>query len=464
MNTNNKILHTIKEYQMLKPGQTVIAGVSGGADSMCLLHFLCSIKKEYKLQLICAHVNHCIRGEESDRDEVFVRSWCAENAVEFKLLKVDIPGIANKNKESTELCARNMRYDFFRSLAEEESKIATAHNLDDNAETVIMNITRGTGLSGLKGVPPVRGSIIRPLLKLSRDEIEQYCKENEVPFVIDSTNNEDIYTRNKIRHSVIPVLKEINPAFLTAVSRLTDQARTEQNYLKGQANRLFEESKSKSEYSTVGYSIEELMKADEAVIKTGISEYIKTFGIYNCEEKHIELIYSAIKNKGGGVSLPNGLTALVNQSIFRITKKKETLSTFDAKPVNIKSLMKNSMFIHAFGKEYKLSIVNDIEIAEKIKFNKKLLNNLIDCDIITSNTQIRTKRSGDIYKLPYRNISKSVKKLFNEYKIPKEVRDELLLITNESEVLWVEGIGSGENSRISGQSTLAVLVEVFDKS
>ena len=189
-----KAKKAINEYRMLENVSTVVVGLSGGADSVCLLHVLYTLKDEYKLNLIASHVNHGIRGEEAENDALFSKNFAETLGADFKLLQVDCVKEAQENGETTEEAGRRLRYEFFNSLCEDENTvIATAHNSNDNLETVVFNITRGSALSGAKGIPPKRDNIIRPLIFCSRAEIEGYCKENNLSFVTDSTNLSDDY-------------------------------------------------------------------------------------------------------------------------------------------------------------------------------------------------------------------------------------------------------------------------------
>ncbi|MBR2876507.1 MAG: tRNA lysidine(34) synthetase TilS, partial [Clostridia bacterium] len=238
MNTNTLIINkkakkAIEKYGMLKNGSKIIVGLSGGADSVCLLHFLHSVKDEYNLTICAAHVNHGIRGEEAVSDSEFAREMANSLNIEFKLSEVDCIEEAELHNETVEEAGRRLRYEFFDSLRTQESDvIATAHNCNDNAETVIFNVSRGSALNGAKGIPPKRDDrIIRPLIFCTRAEIEGYCEENNLSYVTDSTNLSDDYTRNRIRHIIIPELEKINPQAVTAFSRFTEGVRSDCDYL-----------------------------------------------------------------------------------------------------------------------------------------------------------------------------------------------------------------------------------------
>lgn len=227
---DNNIKEYITRCGMLKSGDSVVVGLSGGADSCALLLVLLSLRDEFSLNIQACHINHNLRGEESDGDEAFVRSLCERLGVPLRVFSIDVKGAARKH-ESTEETARKLRYECFGEMCLGGAKLATAHTASDNAETVLMNLIRGTGTKGLGGIPPVRGKIIRPLLCLTRGDTERICRENGVDFVTDSSNISDDYTRNRIRHNVIPLLEEFNPSFTAASARMTEAVGSDIDFL-----------------------------------------------------------------------------------------------------------------------------------------------------------------------------------------------------------------------------------------
>lgn len=234
----NKVINTIKKYNLIQNGDKIVFGVSGGPDSICMLNILNDIRNDKKLHMefdiIVAHVNHLIREEAKD-DEKFVKQFCEKINVQFYSKSIDVQKIANNNKIGTEEAGRNVRYEFFDEVLEKtgSNKIAIAHNKNDKVETMIMNILRGSGIAGLKGIEPIKNNkYIRPLIECERFEIEEYCKQNNIEAKIDKTNLENIYTRNKIRNVVIPYIKEeFNPNIVQTMDRLADLIREENDYL-----------------------------------------------------------------------------------------------------------------------------------------------------------------------------------------------------------------------------------------
>ena len=231
-----KLLKIITEYDLIQKGDNIVIGVSGGPDSMALLNMLINLKKENKIDanLIVAHVNHGIR-EEAEEETKYVENFCKNNNIPCYIKREKVEELAREEKVGTEEAGRKLRYSFFDEVAKKENanKIATAHNANDNAETVLMNLMRGAGTSGLKGIEIIRdGKYIRPILKFTRKEIEEYCELNKLNPKIDRTNLENIYTRNKIRNELIPLIeKEFNPNIVSSLNRLSELLTEEDEYI-----------------------------------------------------------------------------------------------------------------------------------------------------------------------------------------------------------------------------------------
>ncbi len=418
-----KVRETLDKFCMCENTDEIIVGFSGGADSVCLLHILNSLKDEYGFSVHAAHVNHCLRGEESERDEKFVRDFCLEHGIELSVLKADVLSGAKENSMGIEEYGRKVRYDFFESLLSEKSKIATAHNLNDTEETFLFNLARGSSLKGLTSIPPVRDNIIRPIIECSRDEIEEYCKNNNLSFVTDSTNLSDEYTRNKIRHNVIPVLKEINPSFDKSVLRCLNSLREDEDYLRRLSDNLYEEIR-------CGYffDADRLKKEDISLQKRVISRIVFEKCGMLPESRHISLILDVLN--GGKVELFDRETLIIRQGklyFLSDVKKRditETTISFDSSGV--------------WSNDY-LSLTVSESNTQKVY--KELVVSTLDSDKICGNLVLRKRREGDKITLPLRKVTKSLKKLFNEMKISPEIRDNILVLTDDKSVVWVEKIG-----------------------
>ncbi len=268
----NSIRTAVADYDMLRGGDSVVCALSGGADSVSLLHALWRLREELGITISACHVNHGLRGEESDGDMRFCQRLCESLGVQLHLLQTDVREYQQKH-ESIEETARKVRYDFFAKVSEGK-KLATAHNLNDSAETVLLNMMRGTGLKGLCGIPPVRGNIIRPLIYCSREEVERYCSENGLDFVTDKTNLCDDYTRNKVRHSILPEMLKINESFLGVSARMQKNLREDSELLESMAAEALAAAG-----TDVGYRCEDIAKLPRPIRSRVIRRILTDGGI-----------------------------------------------------------------------------------------------------------------------------------------------------------------------------------------
>lgn len=447
----DKIFKTIQEYNMLDGCQNLIAAVSGGADSMCLLHFLYSVREQLNIKLlIAAHVNHNIRGVEAKRDESFVQSFCRERSIPFCLLDVDVPALAKEKKCGVEQAAREVRYEFFKSLSQKyDALVATAHNANDNAETVIYHLVRGSALRGLCGIPPKRDYIIRPLIELSRSEIESYCEQYGIDYVTDSTNLCDDYTRNKIRHKVIPVLKQINPSLESAVTKAAHSLAADEEYLNREAKKAL--LNARGDY---GYSVRNLNALPYPLLSRAVVTVLEQFPGISPDNDMIASVITAIK-QGKRVNIKEGVFADAKSGIFRLY-----LSSKQPEPEPVRILGKTQ--IRAGEKTVKLSVFNAEDLNNGEKFNNLLFKNILDYDIINADTILRTRKPDDIFAPRSRGFTKSLKKFFIDEKLPAEIRSSLLLLANGSEVLWLEGFGVSEKAKVTKSTQRLLKIEVID--
>ena len=401
-----KVIRAIDKYGMMDSVQNVTVALSGGADSVCLLYALNQLKSKYSVTLSAIHVNHMLRGEESDRDENFVRNLCKELDIPLKVRKIDVSAIAKKTGDSIELAARKVRYAAFEETA--QGVVATAHSASDNLETVLYNITRGAGLKGVCGIPPVRDNFIRPLIFCTRAEIENYLKEKGACFVIDSTNMTDDYTRNFLRHNVVTALGKINPGVENTVSVMTSNLREDEEFLSVFARKIYclclKENSLNAELVSVQHA---------AVIKRVISIYLYEQHGITVDALHLEKCKEVLLS-GGRTGLYAGYHACCLKGNFFVE------SNDQEKP----------------QPEFSVEI-SKVNLEKNSNVNNLFLKNAIDYDKIDGSLQIRTRISGDEIKLRASNCTKSLKKLFNEKKIPIELRDVIPVISDDSGVVWI---------------------------
>lgn len=306
-----KVLNTIEKFNLIKKGDGIVLGVSGGPDSISMLNILNEIKDELEFKIYVAHINHMIR-EEADDDEKYVQEYCQKNNIEFYSKRIDVQQIANNKKIGTEEAGRNIRYEFFEEVMVKvgANKIAVAHNKNDKIETIIMNLLRGSGLSGLKGIEPIRDNkYIRPLIECERQEIEQYCEEQQLNPRIDKTNFENDYTRNKIRNIVIPYIKqEFNPNIIQTLDRLSEVASEESNYIELQAKEIYEKLLIENNSERIILRLKEFNKQEKVIQNRIILLATKQLmgSTQRIEKIHIEDIIKLCKNNVGNKYLtPN---------------------------------------------------------------------------------------------------------------------------------------------------------------
>lgn len=442
----SKVVKTVSQHLMISSGDTVGVGLSGGADSVALLHILATNQNELGIKKLKAvHIHHGIRGEEADRDLSFSKTFCEKLGVEFVSFKVNVPEEADRTGESLEECARRLRYECFEKV--DCKKLATAHNLNDNAETLIFNLARGSSLSGLCGIPYVREKYIRPLLDCTRAEIEEYLNENQLEYVTDSTNLSDEYTRNKIRHNILPLLFEINPSFDKAFSKCIDSLKTADDYIVNSAKDLLIKSRENNYYDCSVFE-----NCHNAVKNQIITLILKEQNVKDISREHIKATLHILEN-GGKSSLAGNITAYCERKKLYFSEP----SIIEDFEISLK--IKNQQFTTPSG----LYSINIKDKKDLQKLNIKNIDKFIDCDKISSDVLVRNRRDGDSYK-PANRGTKTLKKLFNEAKTSVCERSEMLILTDNEGILWTEFFGVSEYCKANENTEKFVeIIKLGDK-
>lgn len=451
----NKFINYIKDNRLLDNGDKVLVGLSGGPDSVCLLHLLHSIKGIYSLKVGAAHINHMLRGDEALKDEEYAKNLCESLGIEFYSTRLDIEKIAKERGVSTETAGRDERYRFFNEVKDKEgyTKIATAHNANDQAETIIMRMMRGTGLEGLGGIPVIRDGIyIRPILFLERKSIEDYCEGNNLNPRIDKTNLENIYSRNKIRLDILPYMKEnFNPDVVKAINRMALLLQEDNKYINNEAIKTF------SKYCIVKKDEiivnRELFNKEKAIITRVVRKSLTTLSksVYDFEMKHIkEVIELGDIGTNKRIDLPNGIYAEnVYGEIY--IKKKERLLKEKTEVENL-ILAKDDID----GKEVDFLgclIKFKVENKEKnLKFNNNDLIKYFDYDKINEYVTVRKRKNGDRIIPLGMTGSKKLKDIFINMKVPKDYRDNIPVIQFDDEIAWVLGVKTSNTYKVTNQT------------
>ena len=401
----NKLLEFIRRYGLISPGDRVICAVSGGADSVALLFAMYLLRERLDITLEAAHFNHRLRGEESDADEAFVKELCGRYDIPLHLGSGRIlPG-----KKGLEAAAREARYAFLRSLP---GKIATAHTADDNAETVLLHLVRGTGLKGLGGISPMNGNVIRPMLTVTRREVEAFLSEYALPHREDSTNATDLFLRNRIRRNVMPLLLQENPSLAENLSDMALGLREDEDYLSRMAGETLP-------------GVAALREMHPALRARALERFLKENGVSEPEKRHIALLEQLVfsDKPSARADLPGGIT---------VARRYDTLEKLDKAQPFSERVLEGSLELPELGLRVVCAeadtIVNTPDTFTVVPAGKIV---------------VRSRLPGDRIRLS--GGTKSLKKLFIDRKIPASERLRIPIIADEAGVLGVWGIGADQN-------------------
>lgn len=430
-----KFSDAVRRYSMLSC-RSLLVGLSGGADSVALLYLLKKEAVKRGFSLFALHVNHGIRGEEALRDENFCVSLCKSWNIELSVVRIDVPKIAAESKTGLEEAARNCRYAAFDEFCRERGveRIATAHNASDNLETVLFNLARGGALKGLSGIPAVRGNIVRPLIFCSKSEITEYLRENEIDFVYDSTNSDTDYTRNLIRHKIVPELRSINPSLEDTFSRSALLLQSDNEYLEKIAKEF------------VGGELDELRSLDKAILGRVIKNRYREFSNgKELEHVHVSDVEALIKagKPHSSISLPDDISAVIenNRLVFlRKNEKKEGAPYFISLSLGENIIPEDNSVIYICKENEENSEKN--EHLRKYLINKQNIYKIsikasVSFDIMNFSLSARSRKDGDSYR--HGSMTRKVKKLLSEKKLPLDYRDTLPIITSGDNIVWIPG-------------------------
>ena len=414
---------------LLPAGSRVLCAVSGGSDSVCLLHLLWTQREALELELFAAHYEHGLRGEASLRDAAFVEGFCRERGIPCVVEHGDVSAYAASQGMGIEEAARALRYAFLERTADALGcdRIATAHNADDNAETLLLNLVRGSGLRGLGGIPPRRGRIVRPLLELSREEIEGYLRENDLPHVEDLSNADPRFRRNRMRHEVLPLLREMNPAFVKQAAAAAGLLRRDEDCLGEQAEAFLEK---KLRDSSV--PVEELIALHPAIS----SRVVRMLCNQSISHKHVEDVLQFCRGTGlGYLDLPGQRLRWERGRLYFGQAQDIVIPERTIRPGE-------RLRIPELGLEIR---------ADLIEYNQKI-NSLFKTycfkyeNIRGNELHVTGRRPGDRLRPAYRGCGKSLKALFLEAGLTREERDRCLVFRDEEGILAVHDLAVDERS------------------
>ncbi len=473
----NKLLHTVKQtiatYGMLKPRDSVLIGVSGGPDSVALFHVLLTLAPRFPLRLGVAHLNHCLRQNDSDKDAEFVASLADRFDISCYIHKANVRKYQIENKLSLEEAARRVRHTFLNKVAEKNrfNKIALGHHFDDNAELVLMNLFRGSGPLGLSGIPPVRdGKIIRPLLQLNRSEIIDFLDNNGLKYISDTSNRDTRFLRNRIRHDLIPLLKtSYNPKISQSLNRLASITRSEEEWIEDVIHPLFEKAAFSIQDGQIALSVSILngihVAAQRRVIRKAISK-IKG-DLRRIRLTHIDSAINLLKYGPdyGNIDLPDRIGIQRKGDVLLFSREKNTLRNMDVK----------SDRTEMFAFEYIIAKPESIfikEISAHIKFTEMGIKDLPDLCRTAQNTGffdrdalsfplvLRNFRHGDRFTPLGMTGTQKIKKFFIDKKVPRKERTRCPLLLCRGKIIWVAGYRIDESVKVKSSTKNVLKVEL----
>lgn len=458
----DRVRSTINKYNLLQKGDKIVLGLSGGPDSVCLLHILKQLEEEYDISIYAAHLNHQIRGIEAQKDVMYISQLCDSLGVKFFVKSINVPEYCKKNGLSIEEGARKLRYEMFYEIKQKtkSNKIAIGHNLNDQAETILMRMMRGTGLQGLKGIEYKRDeTIIRPILDIERSSIEAYCEEYNLNPRIDSTNLENIYTRNKIRLDLIPYMQEnFNTNVIESICRMGNNLKLDNDYIEEEGNKKFKEVSKLNNNTSVEIILDKYIDLHKAIKSRIIRNSIKyILGDTNfVDQKHIEDVFD-LENEdkiNKKLVLPRGLFVYRNSDSILFTNEEITYEDFEfnynVPKDGVIKIKETGVFI-----ETKTMSVERFKSMKADKSSKGF-----DLDKFKGGIVVRNRESGDKIKLA--GGSKKLKSLFIDLKIPREERSKIPVLVDNEEVVCVGDYKISENYKIDA-NTKEVLKITFKK-
>lgn len=455
----NAVKQNIFKENLICEGDNILLGFSGGPDSVFLFHNLRILSESLKFNLCASHINHMYRGEHADHDENFVRELCERYGVKLFVKRKNAAEYAEELKLTEEEAGRLLRYNFFRENLKElgGGKIAVAHNLNDQAETVLQRIIRGTGIDGLSAMSFINNDIIRPMLNVHRSEIEKYLSDNNYEFCTDHTNFQDIYGRNKIRLNLIPYLENnFNPNIQNVLYRMSEAMQGDKKIIEKYVSNKYDEVFIKKSQNEILLDLNKLKYMENFEVGRILRKAVEMLkgNTNNIEMKHIEyateFVFSG--NTGKKINLSEGIIAEISYNNLFIRKNIEITQNFK---YNI--YMGNPLFIKEVSKTILLKVM---DISEYNPMDKNSVS--LDYDLIKGNIIARNRQNGDSMIPSGMSGSKKLKDIFIDLKIPKQERDKIIIIADDNNILWVEKYRIHNNYKVS-DATKKILNITFIK-
>ena len=453
----NKVIATIKKHSMFSGGERILIGLSGGPDSVCLLHVLESIKNMFMLDLSAVYIEHGLRPGETDNEITFCKELCGNLHVPFMTKSIDVKSYAKEQRMNTQEAARQLRYRIFDevSYATGAQKIALGHTADDQAETLLMRLLRGSGPTGLAGIPPVRKNIIRPLIETERKDIERFLDDGKIGFMIDSSNAKKDYLRNRIRLSLFPLLRDLNPDITKTLSKTATILRDEEKYFEIIVTKTLMKLITRKTDSRIELFLIPVETMDKVILRRVLRRVIEeTKGLRGISFIHIEDIIDLIKKGTAGdrIYLPKDIRIIKAYSTLILTSEPPvTLSTYPLLVPGETILKEAGVLIKASVLELPVeAAAGDFQVDSALFDAAKLVFPLV----------ARARKDGDFFYPHGFGKRKKLQDFFVDEKVPRDERNRVPLITSGKDIIWVLGYRGDERFKVTEETKRTVKFEV----
>jgi tRNA(Ile)-lysidine synthase len=456
----DNVVATITKHSMLSGGEKVLVGLSGGPDSVCLLSVLHSIRERFTLQISAAYIDHGLRPHETGKEIEFCRNLCERLNVPFYTKAIDVKSYAEDRKMNMQEAARQLRYGAFEAISHDigAGKIALGHTADDQAETLLMRLFRGSGPTGLSGIPPVKKNVIRPLIETGRGEIEKFLEDEKTEYITDSSNLKKNYLRNRIRLSFVPMLREYNPDIIETLSRTAAIFRDEERYFEIIATKALMKLISRKTDSRIELFLAPLEIMDKAIMRRVLRRVIdETKGLRGISFIHIEDIIDLIKSGGSGdrIYLPKGIRVIKEYSVLILTSETPVkLGTYSL-------TVPGEVILKEAGILIKSSLTTAHELQTQ-GLNKELrtASGVFDADKLKYPLTVRPRKDGDFFYPAGFGRRKKIQDFFVDEKVPRDERDRVPLLVSGNDIIWVAGYRGDDRFKVGEGTDKVVRFEV----
>ena len=445
---SDRVADILKRHNMLRGGETVLIGLSGGPDSVSLLSVLAGLRKTLELTLHAVYVDHNLRPDETPKEIELCRELCSRLGVVFHLSSIDVISYAKEHRLSKQEAARDLRYKVFEELAAGTGagRIALAHNADDQTETLLMRLIRGTGPQGLSGIPPMRGRIIRPLIEIDRAEIERFLAAGSIPFAVDSSNLKTDYFRNSVRQALTPVFRRLNPNISKTVLHTTSILREEERYFDIIVTKALMKLISRKSVDRIELFLSPMEGMDTVILRRVLRRAIsETKGLRGTSFVHIENIIRLIRDgrSGDRLYLPHGVRAIKEYSLMVMTSAPPAkIAAYELQPPGDLAIREAGVVIRAAFEESAGETGDGRSSA------------LLDAGLMSFPLRIRPRKAGDFFFPLGFGRRKKLQDFFVDSKVPRDERDSIPVVLSGDDIVWIAGRRADERFKVTGNTKI----------